>query len=435
MQKSHICTLTSVILLLSMLAGCSMQKCTICHSYGATHKMYDDILCDDCYTKIQDMMEKKETQPEATKPPKNTEKEAEEEAAGIIGAYAVVSTDGNFKTPEGTYGKQIEDLCKAFPDNEIIQSYNHLASAIYWYEEMQDYSPEDDLYTTWAAYMEDAALQVDISILPSFSDFATEFISTAIGMDRYNELAPQMKEKQKNGSTLTREDKINILVDVFSQQDALGENATDEQVEELWKQACEKYNISMEFLMELFLDKDLPKQAYIRIENAGKTERKQDKKEPVSQVPREYKSALIKAESYGSMMHMSKAAIYDQLVSEYGEQFSPEAAQYAVDNVVMDWNENALVKAESYSNSMYMSKKAIYDQLTSAYGEQFTAEEAQYAIDHMTADWKYNALQKAISYQDLMAMSPSAIYDQLVSPYGEQFTAEEAQYAIDNMNK
>ena len=101
----------------------------------------------------------------------------------------------------------------------------------------------------------------------------------------------------------------------------------------------------------------------------------------------------------------------------------------------MDWNKNALLKAESYSDSMYMSKKAIYEQLTSVYGEQFTAEEAQYAIDHMTADWKYNALQKAISYQDLMAMSPSAIYDQLVSPYGEQFTAEEAQYAIDNMNK
>ena len=30
---------------------------------------------------------------------------------------------------------------------------------------------------------------------------------------------------------------------------------------------------------------------------------------------------------------MSPDAIYDQLTSEYGEQFTPEEAQYAVDNL------------------------------------------------------------------------------------------------------
>ncbi len=152
-------------------------------------------------------------------------------------------------------------------------------------------------------------------------------------------------------------------------------------------------------------------------------------------VPREYRSALKKAETYGDMMHMSKAAIYNQLVSEYGEQFSEEAAQYAMENVVIDWNANALAKAESYSDMMHMSKAAIYDQLTSEFGEQFTADEAQYAIDNIHADWNANALEKARSYQDSMAMSPNAIYDQLISEYGEQFTAAEAQYAIDNLEK
>lgn len=38
-------------------------------------------------------------------------------------------------------------------------------------------------------------------------------------------------------------------------------------------------------------------------------------------VPAEYRSALNKANAYSDNMHMSKAAIYDQLVSEYGEQF------------------------------------------------------------------------------------------------------------------
>ncbi len=31
------------------------------------------------------------------------------------------------------------------------------------------------------------------------------------------------------------------------------------------------------------------------------------------------------------MMHMSKAGIYDQLTSEYGEGFEADAAQYAID--------------------------------------------------------------------------------------------------------
>lgn len=82
-------------------------------------------------------------------------------------------------------------------------------------------------------------------------------------------------------------------------------------------------------------------------------------------------------------MHMSKAGIYDQLTSEYGENFPSEAAQYAVDNIVFDWKEAALKKAEIYAETMSMSDSAIYDQLISEYGEKFTKEEAQYAIDNL----------------------------------------------------
>lgn len=100
-------------------------------------------------------------------------------------------------------------------------------------------------------------------------------------------------------------------------------------------------------------------------------------------VPTEYKSALKKAESYSDLMNMSKAGIYDQLTSEYGEKFTAEAAQYAIDNLEANWKENALKKAQSYQETMAMSPSAIYDQLTSEYGEKFTAEEAQYAIDNL----------------------------------------------------
>jgi hypothetical protein len=148
----------------------------------------------------------------------------------------------------------------------------------------------------------------------------------------------------------------------------------------------------------------------------------------------EYKAALKKAESYSETLHMSKKGIYDQLISEYGEGFPKDAAQYAVDNMKADWNANALAKAESYSETMYMSKKGIYDQLVSSYGEKFTKEEAQYAIDNIEADWKANAVEKAKSYRETMNMSKKAIYDQLVSSYGEKFTKEEAQYGVDHMD-
>ncbi|MFK4791820.1 Ltp family lipoprotein [Microbacterium sp. ZW T5_56] len=151
------------------------------------------------------------------------------------------------------------------------------------------------------------------------------------------------------------------------------------------------------------------------------------------EVPAAFASALRKATTYSDMMHMSKAGLYDQLTSEYGEKFAPEAAQYAIDNIAADWNANALAKANDYATTMHMSRAGVYDQLVSEYGEQFLPEEAQYAIDTMSADWNANALAKAKDYQTMMDMSPDAIWDQLTSEYGEKFTADQADYAIANL--
>ena len=98
-------------------------------------------------------------------------------------------------------------------------------------------------------------------------------------------------------------------------------------------------------------------------------------------VPREYKSALSSAKSYSDTMHMSQGAIYNQLTSEF-DQFPEDAAQYAMDNLEVDWNENALKSAESYRDTMEMSNAAIYDQLISQF-DLFTEEQAQYAIDNL----------------------------------------------------
>ena len=102
---------------------------------------------------------------------------------------------------------------------------------------------------------------------------------------------------------------------------------------------------------------------------------------PAGDVPAEYESALAKARSYAENMHMSKAAVRDQLVSEYGESFPKAAADYAMANLTgIDWNANALAKAKSYRDGMHMSNAAIRKQLVSEYGEQFTAAEADYAM-------------------------------------------------------
>lgn len=103
-------------------------------------------------------------------------------------------------------------------------------------------------------------------------------------------------------------------------------------------------------------------------------------------LPAEYRSALNKATTYANTMHMSKRGVYDQLVSDYGEKFSPEAAQYAIDNVKADWNANALAKAKTYQDTMSMSPAAIRDQLVSDYGEKFTEAEADYAIAHLNEE-------------------------------------------------
>ncbi|MFJ6265577.1 Ltp family lipoprotein [Lysinibacillus xylanilyticus] len=114
-----------------------------------------------------------------------------------------------------------------------------------------------------------------------------------------------------------------------------------------------------------------------------KTKEEAEAKAKIENAPREHKLALQKAERYASTVQMSKAGIYDQLTSEYGEKFPADAAQFAIDNIVFDWKGNALKKAQLYAEKMSMSDSAIYDQLISSYGEKFTPEEAQYAIDNL----------------------------------------------------
>lgn len=161
-------------------------------------------------------------------------------------------------------------------------------------------------------------------------------------------------------------------------------------------------------------------------------------------IPNEYQSALNKANDYCNAMYMSKAAIYDQLTSEYGECFSPEAAQYAIDNIVADWNSNALQKAIDYQN-MNMSPEAIRDQLTSEYGERFTSEQANYAVANLSAEYSQEnsstlysiPIEQSISSTNYIADNPvQNTVTQTNSEYNANITSEsetQASIPIGNM--
>jgi hypothetical protein len=71
------------------------------------------------------------------------------------------------------------------------------------------------------------------------------------------------------------------------------------------------------------------------------------------------------------------------LTSEHGEQYPPEAAQYAIENVRVDYNAEALEAAINYLEIMPMSDQELFEQLTSEYGDQFTAEQARFAINNL----------------------------------------------------
>lgn len=108
-----------------------------------------------------------------------------------------------------------------------------------------------------------------------------------------------------------------------------------------------------------------------------------EEKKTESAVPTEYKNALKSAENYLKFKAFSKRGLYDQLTADVADKYPAEAAQYAVDNIKADWNEQALRAAKEYQKLMPMSNEGLKEQLTSDAGDKYTEEEADYAVAHL----------------------------------------------------
>jgi hypothetical protein len=95
-------------------------------------------------------------------------------------------------------------------------------------------------------------------------------------------------------------------------------------------------------------------------------------------------NAYDQARSYLRFAPFSRAGLTGQLTSEYGGQFPPADAEFAIARLEaeggVDWNAEAVEAAQSYQNLMPMSRQALIDQLTSEHGSQFTLDQATHAV-------------------------------------------------------
>jgi hypothetical protein len=83
-------------------------------------------------------------------------------------------------------------------------------------------------------------------------------------------------------------------------------------------------------------------------------------------------NAVAKAEDYLDYTAFSRQGLIDQL--EY-DDFSTEDATFAVDNIIVDWNEQAAKKAQEYLDYTAFSRGGLIDQLEY---DGFTPAEAAY---------------------------------------------------------
>ena len=93
------------------------------------------------------------------------------------------------------------------------------------------------------------------------------------------------------------------------------------------------------------------------------------------------------AKSYLDFMGFSKKGLIEQLSSEYGEGFPVEIAETVVEQIEadgeVDWIAEAEEAAKNYLETMPFSKQELINQLSSEYGDGFTYEEAETAVNNV----------------------------------------------------
>ena len=101
-------------------------------------------------------------------------------------------------------------------------------------------------------------------------------------------------------------------------------------------------------------------------------------REFLESLPIEKRSAIEMAQSYLSTMPFSPSGLYDQLLYE---GFSEEDSQFAIDHLIVDWDEMCYETAVSYiTNVGGFSKQSLIHQLEF---EGFTKKQAKKAVKRL----------------------------------------------------
>lgn len=126
----------------------------------------------------------------------------------------------------------------------------------------------------------------------------------------------------------------------------------------------------------------------------------------------EYYQALNRANAYSDTMHMRKTDIYDQLVSAYGDKFSPDAAQYAVDHITNDWESELPERVEADRNDAGMSSSDIQDSVSmeeapgAVNAETYSAPETDVSVPVDTLVWLSETGEKYHRINNCGQMNP-----------------------------
>ena len=107
------------------------------------------------------------------------------------------------------------------------------------------------------------------------------------------------------------------------------------------------------------------------------------------------------------------------------EGFTPAQAEYGVDAVDTDWNEQAALSAADYLEYSAFSRNGLIGQLEF---EGFTPAQAEYGVDAVDADWNEQAALSAADYLEYSAFSRNGLIGQLEF---EGFTPAQAEYGVD----
>ena len=111
---------------------------------------------------------------------------------------------------------------------------------------------------------------------------------------------------------------------------------------------------------------------------APKERAEREAREFLDSLPIEKRSAIEMAQSYLSTMPFSPSGLYDQLLFE---GFSEESSQFAIDHLIVDWDEMCYETAVSYiTNVGGFSKKSLIHQLEY---DGFTKKQAKNAVKRL----------------------------------------------------